>query len=111
MPFGLFIAQIVQEALDKAREGRTCIVIAHRLSTIQNADKIAVIQNGKVIEQGTHQQLLAEKGFYYSLVNVQSGPRTVWQWAASVAEMQLYSWFSILYETLSVLLVLLKLCK
>jgi len=77
LPFGLFIAQIVQEALVKAREGRTCIVIAHRLSTIQNADKIAVIQNGKVIEQGTHQQLLAEKGFYYSLVNVQSGPRTV----------------------------------
>ncbi|XP_015708894.1 phosphatidylcholine translocator ABCB4-like isoform X5 [Coturnix japonica] len=67
----------VQEALDKAREGRTCIVIAHRLSTIQNADKIAVIQNGKVIEQGTHHQLLAEKGFYYSLVNVQNGPRTV----------------------------------
>ncbi|XP_065587378.1 ATP-dependent translocase ABCB1-like isoform X2 [Cyrtonyx montezumae] len=65
--------KVVQEALDKAREGRTCIVIAHRLSTIQNADKIAVIQNGKVIEQGTHQQLLAEKGFYYSLVNVQSG--------------------------------------
>uniref|UniRef100_A0A8C0C1B8 Multidrug resistance protein 1 n=1 Tax=Buteo japonicus TaxID=224669 RepID=A0A8C0C1B8_9AVES len=65
--------KIVQEALDKAREGRTCIVIAHRLSTIQNADKIAVVQNGKVIEQGTHQQLLAEKGVYYSLVNVQSG--------------------------------------
>ncbi|NXP51177.1 MDR1 protein, partial [Heliornis fulica] len=65
--------KIVQEALDKAREGRTCIIIAHRLSTIQNADKIAVIQNGKVVEQGTHQQLLAEKGIYYSLVNVQSG--------------------------------------
>ncbi|KFP39961.1 Multidrug resistance protein 1, partial [Chlamydotis macqueenii] len=61
--------KIVQEALDKAREGRTCIVIAHRLSTIQNADKIAVIQNGTVVEQGTHQQLLAEKGIYYSLVN------------------------------------------
>lgn len=72
-PFGLFIVQIVQEALDKARDGRTCIVIAHRLSTIQNADKIAVVQNGKVVEQGTHQQLLAEKGIYYSLVNVQSG--------------------------------------
>ncbi|OXB67674.1 hypothetical protein ASZ78_015206 [Callipepla squamata] len=69
--------KMVQEALDKAREGRTCIVIAHRLSTIQNADKIAVIQNGKVIEQGTHQQLLAAKGFYYSLVNVQNGPHTV----------------------------------
>ncbi|XP_058670941.1 ATP-dependent translocase ABCB1 isoform X2 [Ammospiza nelsoni] len=65
--------KIVQEALDKAREGRTCIVIAHRLSTIQNADTIAVIQNGRVVEQGTHQQLLAEKGAYYSLVNVQSG--------------------------------------
>ncbi|XP_039567137.1 ATP-dependent translocase ABCB1 [Passer montanus] len=65
--------KIVQEALDKAREGRTCIVIAHRLSTIQNADKIAVVQNGRVTEQGTHQQLLAEKGIYYSLVNVQSG--------------------------------------
>uniref|UniRef100_A0A8B9NZN4 Multidrug resistance protein 1 n=1 Tax=Apteryx owenii TaxID=8824 RepID=A0A8B9NZN4_APTOW len=65
--------KVVQEALDKAREGRTCIVIAHRLSTIQNADKIAVVQNGKIVEQGTHQQLLAEKGIYYSLVNVQSG--------------------------------------
>lgn len=59
--------------MDKAREGRTCIIIAHRLSTVQNADRIAVIQNGKVIEQGTHQQLLAEKGTYYSLVNVQAG--------------------------------------
>uniref|UniRef100_A0A8B9GKA4 ATP binding cassette subfamily B member 4 n=1 Tax=Amazona collaria TaxID=241587 RepID=A0A8B9GKA4_9PSIT len=65
--------KIVQEALDKARQGRTCIVIAHRLSTIQNADKIAVFQNGRVVEQGTHQQLLALKGIYYSLVNAQSG--------------------------------------
>ncbi|KAH0627478.1 hypothetical protein JD844_003227 [Phrynosoma platyrhinos] len=68
---------IVQEALDKARQGRTCIVIAHRLSTVQNADSIAVIQNGKVTEQGTHQQLLAAKGIYYSLVNVQAGPAVV----------------------------------
>ncbi|KAM5158331.1 ATP-dependent translocase ABCB1-like [Mantella aurantiaca] len=65
--------KVVQEALDKAREGRTCIVIAHRLSTIQNADKIAVIQNGKVVEQGTHQQLLQIKGFYHSLVSIQLG--------------------------------------
>ncbi|XP_054241150.1 ATP-dependent translocase ABCB1 isoform X2 [Indicator indicator] len=65
--------KVVQEALDKAREGRTCIVIAHRLSTIQSADKIAVIDGGRVVEQGTHQQLLAHKGIYYSLVNVQSG--------------------------------------
>ncbi|XP_075683763.1 ATP-dependent translocase ABCB1-like [Rhinoderma darwinii] len=67
--------KVVQEALDKAREGRTCIVIAHRLSTIQNADKIAVIQNGKVVEQGTHQQLLQMNGVYHSLVTIQLRPR------------------------------------
>uniref|UniRef100_A0A8C6GPI9 P-type phospholipid transporter n=2 Tax=Mus spicilegus TaxID=10103 RepID=A0A8C6GPI9_MUSSI len=60
--------KVVQEALDKAREGRTCIVIAHRLSTIQNADLIVVIENGKVKEHGTHQQLLAQKGIYFSMV-------------------------------------------
>uniref|UniRef100_A0A8C3VJ32 P-type phospholipid transporter n=1 Tax=Catagonus wagneri TaxID=51154 RepID=A0A8C3VJ32_9CETA len=65
--------KIVQEALDKAREGRTCIVIAHRLSTIQNADLIVVIQNGKVQEHGTHQQLLAQKGIYFSMVGGQAG--------------------------------------
>uniref|UniRef100_A0A6Q2Y9K0 Bile salt export pump n=1 Tax=Esox lucius TaxID=8010 RepID=A0A6Q2Y9K0_ESOLU len=58
----------VQEALDKAREGRTCIVIAHRLSTIQNADIIAVMSRGFVIEQGRHDQLMALKGAYYKLV-------------------------------------------
>uniref|UniRef100_A0A8C5WSY1 Uncharacterized protein n=1 Tax=Laticauda laticaudata TaxID=8630 RepID=A0A8C5WSY1_LATLA len=63
--------KIVQKALDEARKGRTCIVIAHRLSTIQNSDIIAVIQNGKVVEQGTHSQLLALEGFYYALVNAQ----------------------------------------
>ncbi|KAL1777610.1 multidrug resistance protein 1 isoform X2, partial [Sigmodon hispidus] len=62
--------KVVQEALDKAREGRTCIVIAHRLSTIQNADLIVVIQNGKVKEYGTHQQLLAQKGIYFSMVQL-----------------------------------------
>ncbi|XP_048366711.1 ATP-dependent translocase ABCB1 isoform X2 [Sphaerodactylus townsendi] len=65
--------KVVQDALDKARQGRTCIIIAHRLSTVQNADSIAVIENGKVIEQGTHQKLLAKKGVYYSLVTVQAG--------------------------------------
>ncbi|XP_060726456.1 ATP-dependent translocase ABCB1-like [Tachysurus vachellii] len=63
--------KIVQKALDDARQGRTCIVIAHRLSTIQNADIIAVIQNGKVVEKGTHSQLIAKQGAYYALVNAQ----------------------------------------
>uniref|UniRef100_H3C5N4 Bile salt export pump n=1 Tax=Tetraodon nigroviridis TaxID=99883 RepID=H3C5N4_TETNG len=58
----------VQEALDKAREGRTCIVIAHRLSTIQNSDIIAVMSRGIVIEKGTHDQLMDLKGAYYKLV-------------------------------------------
>ncbi|XP_070326213.1 phosphatidylcholine translocator ABCB4 isoform X2 [Odocoileus virginianus] len=65
--------KIVQEALDNAREGRTCIVIAHRLSTIQNADMIVVIENGRVREQGTHQQLLAQRGIYFTMVSVQAG--------------------------------------
>ena len=59
--------KIVQEALDRAREGRTCIVIAHRLSTIYNADCIAVIKGGKVVEQGKHSELLEKKGMYYKL--------------------------------------------
>ncbi|XP_032847569.2 ATP-binding cassette sub-family B member 5 [Tyto alba] len=63
--------QIVQKALDNARQGRTCIVVAHRLMTIQTADIIAVIQNGRVVEQGTHSQLLAKEGHYYALVNAQ----------------------------------------
>ncbi|XP_010585594.1 ATP-dependent translocase ABCB1 [Loxodonta africana] len=67
--------KVVQEALDKAREGRTCIVIAHRLSTIQNADLIVVFKNGKIKEHGTHQQLLAQKGIYFSMVNVQTGTK------------------------------------
>ncbi|NXD92614.1 MDR1 protein, partial [Chaetorhynchus papuensis] len=61
--------KIVQKALDNARQGRTCIVIAHRLSTVQTADIIVVIQNGRVVEQGTHSQLLAKEGHYYALVN------------------------------------------
>ncbi|XP_013418888.1 multidrug resistance protein 1 [Lingula anatina] len=59
--------KIVQEALDKAQEGRTCIVIAHRLSTIQNADQIAVIHSGRVHEQGTHSELMAMQSMYYKL--------------------------------------------
>ncbi|GAB1600865.1 multidrug resistance protein 1A-like, partial [Argonauta hians] len=63
---------IVQEALDKAREGRTCLVIAHRLSTIKNSDKIAVIVNGKVQEIGTPNELEKEKGVYFELLSNQN---------------------------------------
>ncbi|KAM4705145.1 ATP-binding cassette sub-family B member 5-like [Rhinophrynus dorsalis] len=64
--------KIVQQALDQARKGRTCILIAHRLSTVQNADLIVVMKNGKIIELGNHQQLLANRGAYYNLVNAQT---------------------------------------
>ncbi|KAM3873324.1 ATP-dependent translocase ABCB1 [Diretmus argenteus] len=65
--------KVVQEALDQARQGRTCIIVAHRLSTIQNADRIVVFQGGVVVEQGTHQQLLAMRGAYHTLVTTQIG--------------------------------------
>lgn len=59
--------QVVQDALDKARQGRTCIVIAHRLSTIKSADCIAVIHRGKIVEAGTHEELKALGGKYFAL--------------------------------------------
>ncbi|XP_038125251.1 ATP-binding cassette, sub-family B (MDR/TAP), member 4 [Cyprinodon tularosa] len=68
--------KVVQDALDQASKGRTCIIVAHRLSTIRNADRIAVFQGGVVVEQGTHQQLLAKKGVYHMLVTTQLGHGT-----------------------------------
>ncbi len=64
--------KVVQDALDKAREGRTTIVIAHRLSTIQTADVIASIEGGRVVEMGTHAQLMDNEGLYYQLVTAQT---------------------------------------
>ena len=68
--------KIVQEALDKARKGRTSIAIAHRLSTIYNSDVIAVIHSGKVIESGTHKKLIEMKGAYYHLNTAQFDENT-----------------------------------
>ena len=68
---GFGVWQVVQQALDAASEGRTAIIIAHRLSTVQNADIIAVIHHGRVVEQGTHQELLGLRGIYYGLVIAQ----------------------------------------
>jgi hypothetical protein len=66
-----FPLQVVQSALDIARQGRTCIIIAHRLSTIQSADSIAVIHRGQVVEQGPHEFLMELRGRYYELVKGQ----------------------------------------
>ena len=61
----------IQEAMNELMQGRTCFVIAHRLSTIQNADLILVLQDGRITEQGNHEELLAQKGFYSTLYNSQ----------------------------------------
>ena len=58
---------IVQRGMDNLMKGRTVFVIAHRLSTIQNADVIMVMENGRIIERGNHEHLMAEKGRYYQL--------------------------------------------
>jgi len=64
--------RLVQDAIGEARKGRTTIVIAHRLSTIRDADIIAVVDKGKVVETGTHNELLEKKGLYYNFVQAQS---------------------------------------
>ena len=62
---------LIQQSLEKMMSMGTMLIVAHRLSTIQHADKIIVLQNGKIIEEGTHQALLKEKGYYYNLYRLQ----------------------------------------
>ena len=59
--------QLVQEGMDKLMEGRTVFVIAHRLSTVRNSKAIIVLEHGNIIERGSHEQLLEQKGEYYQL--------------------------------------------
>ena len=61
----------IQDAFNIMMKGRTSFIVAHRLSTIKNADKIIVMNEGHIIEQGNHEELLRKKGFYYRLYNSQ----------------------------------------
>lgn len=63
--------KLIQQATEKITKNRTSIIIAHRLATIQKADNIIVMDNGKIVEQGNHKQLLAKKGYYSKLYNIQ----------------------------------------
>ena len=62
---------LVQKAMDKLTEGKTSFIIAHRLSTIKNADLILVMNNGNIVEQGNHEELLKKNGYYADLYNSQ----------------------------------------
>ncbi len=61
----------IQRAFQKMMTGRTSFIVAHRLSTVKNADVLLVMKDGHIIEQGTHEELLAQKGFYSNLYNSQ----------------------------------------
>ncbi len=61
----------IQEALARLMEGRTSVIIAHRLNTIQRADQIVVLKNGEMIEKGSHDELIRQKGFYSDLYESQ----------------------------------------
>jgi subfamily B ATP-binding cassette protein MsbA len=63
--------RLVQDAINNMMQNRTSIVIAHRLSTIRHADEIIVLQKGKIVERGTHDQLIQQNGFYRKLVEMQ----------------------------------------
>ena len=65
--------KLIQKSFDELAQGRTTLAIAHRLSTLRNMDKIVVLQQGRVVEQGTHTQLLRKRGEYARLWNMQSG--------------------------------------
>jgi ATP-binding cassette subfamily B protein len=65
---------LVQKALDKIMEGRTTLVIAHRLATVMRADRILVFDGGRLVEQGTHQALIARPGVYKRLADLQFAP-------------------------------------
>lgn len=64
--------KLVQDALNNLMKNRTSLIIAHRLSTIQNADSIIVLENGKIVQQGNHQELMNQEGLYKKLINMQT---------------------------------------
>jgi ATP-binding cassette subfamily B protein len=63
---------LVQDALEKLMKNRTIFSVAHRLSTVRNADLILVMERGRIIERGTHDELVAKRGAYYALCNAQT---------------------------------------
>jgi len=73
-----YTERLIQQAIKRVLKGRTSIVIAHRLSTIKDANKIIVIYDGKIIEEGTHDSLIQKKGMYYHLYMMQFARANAW---------------------------------
>ncbi len=76
----------LQRATEAATRGRTALIIAHRLSTIRNADRIVCLGNGRVVEQGSHEELLAQDGMYAKMVRLQEARRAIDERVAEVAQ-------------------------
>lgn len=68
---------VIQKALNVVKQGRTTFIIAHRLSTIKNADQILVLEKGRIIERGNHEELMKQKGQYYQMYELQKGKGTL----------------------------------
>lgn len=64
---------IIQQGMDVLKQGRTTFIIAHRLSTIKNADQILVLDKGRIVEKGSHDELIASKGKYHQMYELQKG--------------------------------------
>jgi ATP-binding cassette subfamily B protein len=69
--------RIMQRALRKVTRGRTCLTIAHRLSTVTGADRIIVLEQGRIAEEGSHKELMARQGLYYKMYQTLSSPELV----------------------------------
>ena len=71
--------KLIQEALERLEKNKTTFIIAHRLSTVRKADKILVLEKGKIIEQGNHEELMKKKGAYHKFYNLQFSPHDIIQ--------------------------------